>query len=167
MERIALEEAGLLLRSVLATRFIHGIALGDGWTFSFDSGVKLFAQDVTCDHENAWNGALARSPFAVLDGIDPEQIAKAIQVVRLMRRVVRDVTVGLDGAAQLVFDGGEEVVLTTSTGLVDWQWALSQSDVPYVEDAIGCYSREQVYVDTAHPLFRDLPGPKLDSGPEE
>ena len=77
--------------------------------------------------------------------MDSEEIAKAVCVLRNRRRPVTRVSLDETGALELRFDGDRRLVFPTSTGIVDWQWALNSSGRhPYADFLVACFQEGAV-----------------------
>lgn len=117
------------------------VLVGDSWALSFltSPDIWLVAQEIRSPADAAFESLLAESDPPVLDGVETEDIPTAIAVLRNRRKVVTKVELASDGALALFFDRGQQLVLTTTTDIVDWQWALNRNGGdPYRGFLVGC-----------------------------
>lgn len=134
----------LLTRRLLGNSYAQ-VEIGDWWRISFGWDLWLVFQDVRAPEECEVQGLLARSTAPLLDGVDSEEIAKAVCVLRNRRRPVTRVSLDETGALELRFDGDRRLVFPTSTGIVDWQWALNSSGRhPYADFLVACFQEGAV-----------------------
>lgn len=138
------ERAEKRLRELLVGNWFSGVEVGDCWTLRFKD-VFLVAHNLIGPEEDRLNELLATAKPPVLDGVDAENVAKGILVLRAMRQTVVDVALAADGALHLIFGDGRSLIASASMDGVDWQWVVNISgSEPYHEYVVACFAAGEV-----------------------
>ncbi len=137
---MSFKKAEMVLNQILSANLYKCITIGDWWGLSFN-GYWLQAQDIISPEEDYLNSILENTVPSILDGIDPENVAKSMIVQRNMRKEIIGFELLKDSSLKLMFEGNREMTLTTSTEIVDWQWCFNRSGSdPYTDFSVACFS---------------------------
>ncbi|RTQ46750.1 hypothetical protein EJV47_20460 [Hymenobacter gummosus] len=132
------------LTEALIGNFISGFRVGDWWCL-YVGGYCLLAQEVVSADEpqlNQWYQT-HYPPFA--DCVDKENISKTTVVAAHLRRIITEVALDNDYNLTLSFDNGRRLTLSTDTDIVDWQWALNETDNdPYISHIVACFGAGEI-----------------------
>jgi len=82
----------------------------------------LVAQEIDSPEEIGLNRLLEKADPPILDGVDPQNIAKSALLHRNSQKEITAFTLNPDGSLSLLFDQNREIILRTSTSIVDWHW---------------------------------------------
>ena len=149
-------EALETLRSYMPGRYISSLHCNDIFHMGY-CDLYLEAQDVRFPEEGHLNNLLRENFPYVLEGIDPEFVAKNALISNRMRSVVKDVKISEDGSLTLYFNDCPEMILTTDTEIVDWQWSLSKTgETPFLGYMVACFDRGIVQVSTESEDFEGI-----------
>ena len=108
------------------------ISIGDYWSLFIDHELWLVSHEVSTSEEDGINNILSGITPPVLDGVDSEDIAKAIAVIRHKRQPTSGISLAADGTLELIFDNNRRLAFSSAVDIVDWQWCLNSSgDDPY------------------------------------
>jgi len=100
----------------------------------------LVAQDIESPEEFNLNCLLEKADPPILNGVDPENVAKSAILHRNSRRKITNITLHNDSSLSLYFDHNREIILITSTPIVDWHWCLNKSgEDPYHDYLVACF----------------------------
>lgn len=140
-------EATNILKEELVGDFYSHVCVGDCWSLAFSKGQWLVAQDIISLEETSLNILLASAAPPVLDGVDPETVAKGIILHRNLRKEVTKIAIEEDGSLRLYFDNERYIQLSTTTSIVDWQWCLNRSGKdPYSDYMVACFWSNDVAI---------------------
>jgi len=108
---------------------------------------RLVAQDINSPEEINLNRLLENADPPILDGVDPQNIAKSALLHRNSQKEINDFTINPDGSLSLLFDQKREISLITSTSIVDWHWCLNKSGQdPYHDYIVACFEAGKIDV---------------------
>ncbi|GAB5407887.1 MAG: hypothetical protein BalsKO_02520 [Balneolaceae bacterium] len=119
------EKAQIILESRLTNNFYSRFSIGDTIDFYFD-GFMLIAQDIQSDYEKDLNKIFKENYKFYDSSIDKENMSKSSIIASAMRQPITKVELQEEGTLILVFKNEIQIVLLTSTRIVDWQWALNK-----------------------------------------
>jgi len=132
----------------LAKEILKNALIGNSYSY-FDYGnwlglrlidYWLVAQDINSPEEISLNELLEKADPPILDGVDPQNIAKSALLHRNSQKEITNFTLHPDGSLSLFFDHNREIILITSTTIVDWHWCLNKSgEAPYHDYIVACF----------------------------
>jgi hypothetical protein len=141
MERNNIDRADKIIKKNLVGNVYSEISVGDWWALRFSNGYWIVSQEIISPAEENLNKMLENSAPPVLDGIDPEYVAKSIIIHRNMRKEVTNALINKDGSLKLFFDNDWEILFPSTTDIVDWQWCLNKSgNIPYDDFIVACFN---------------------------
>ena len=136
------------MNSNLAKDILEKALIGNSFSY-FDIGdwiglrfndYWLIAQEIESPEEYALNKLLEKAVPPILDGVDPGSVAKSAILHRNSRREITSLIINTDSSLRLYFDKNREIVLITSTEIVDWHWCLNKSGKdPYQDYIVACF----------------------------
>jgi hypothetical protein len=139
-------EAIDILRDKLVGQFISRFSVGDTWDLAIGE-YWLISQEVVSKDEALLDEWLQNNYSLFSTTIDKEQISKSAIIASLLRREI--VNVKFDDVYNLVieFEEGAELVISTNTGIVDWQWCLNRSgNDPYQDYLVACFGEGEIAI---------------------
>jgi len=141
----------------LAEEILKKALLGNSYSY-FDYGdwlglelkeYWLVAQEISSPEEISLNQLLENADPLILDGVDPQNITKSALLHRNSRKEINDLTLNPDGSLSLLFDQNREIILITSTAIVDWHWCLNRTGQdPYHDYIVACFEAGKFDVST-------------------
>lgn len=139
------EAIGILKKHLLGSSYTY-MSVADHWRLRFDNDLWLVAQNIVFPEEPELNKLLASSDLEMLEGVDPEYVAKGALVLRNMRKELTVIVIDPDGTLHLSF-GQCEISFTTQEDVVDWHWCLNRTGSdPYSGFMIACFSAGEIEV---------------------
>jgi len=135
-----------LLRNLLIGKSFIYMSIADWWSLSFESDMWIVAQNIVFPEEHEINCMLKKFMPSLLEGVDPEYIAKTVLLQRVMRETITNVSLESNGTLTIYF-GNREMILPVNTDIVDWQWSLNKTGSdPYHEHIISCFGINQIEI---------------------
>ncbi len=141
------KKAEKIIKENLVGHSYSELSVGDWWTLYFSNGLWIVTQEIESVEENKLNKLLTNTEPSVLDGVDPEYVAKNIVLSRNLRKEVTNASISDDGALKLFFDKSWEITFPSSADIVDWQWCLNRSgNDPYKDFIVACFWAEEIEI---------------------
>lgn len=135
-----------ILKDKLVGQFISRFSVGDTWDLSIDE-YWLSAQDIFSKDELLLNEWLQIGYHLFNSTVDKENISKSAIVASILRREIIDIKLDKLYNLTLEFEGGAELILSTSADIVDWQWCLNTTgSTPYSDYLVACFWEGEIAV---------------------
>jgi len=138
----AIEELNARLLGSYLSRF----SVGDTWELRFND-LWISAQNIVSADEKFLNDFLRENYQPFQATVDQDDISKCAIVATCMQKTVIGLRLGDSCNLTIDFEDNRQLVLTTNTSIVDWQWSLSENgSIPYADYIVACFWEGEIEV---------------------
>ena len=137
-----LNESQVELEALILGAEIHGFRCGDFWSArlyksTLPHDLVLVFQGLNSSKVSLLTDAINLTDDSVLRKPDPEEVVWAALLAAALRRKIIGVSIAKDASLKFVFEGGIDIVFSTDTEIVDWQWSIGSVDASPYDPATG------------------------------
>ena len=127
-------------------KFISRFSLGDTWDL-YIGGYWLSAQTIIFKEEGAIAELLFKNYDKFNDTVDKEDISKSAIMASNLRKAITHIQLDKMKNLTIDFDNGMELIVSTDTDVVDWQWCVNKSlQDPYRDFEIACFQKGEIKI---------------------